>query len=267
MYNNYRCANILLFKMRGNNKLKIITVATIKGGTGKTSTAGALAQAAAMRNKKALAIDLDPQGNLSLILGADLSNKGSYDALNGSEIVNLIKHTSQNIDILTASPDLATEKTKPGSAKRLRNALVPIVNNYDLIIIDTPPHMGEMTFNALQASTDLIIPLEPDTNSLQGLYQITDIARQIQQSNPDLKITGIVLTRYDSRPKINKYMHDAITLRGKEMDIPLLTEIRPGIAIREAQAMRRSLYEYAGDSKPAQDYLKLYDIIFKSAAL
>ena len=121
--------------------------------------------------------------------------------------------------------------------------------------------MGELTFNALQAATGLIIPLETDNSSLQGLYQIADIAHQMQRSNPDLSIIGVILARYDARPKLNRYLQEVIAERGQEIGAPFLMGIRPGIAIREAQAMQQSLYQYAPRSKPAQDYKKLYEMI------
>lgn len=242
--------------------MKIITAAVIKGGTGKTTTAAALAQAAAAAGKKVLAIDLDPQANLSFIIGADQNAPGSYQLLHG-EAPN-IQRTQQGIDAIAAAPDLATERTGPASAKRLQQALEPLRKSYDLILIDTPPTMGELTYNALQASTGLIIPLETDNSSLQGLFQITDIAQQFQQSNPALRITGVILTRYDARPKLNRYLRDVIAERAQEMGVPFLMGIRPGIAIREAQAMQRSLYEYAPRSKPAEDYKRLFEMIWRA---
>lgn len=236
--------------------MQIITTAVIKGGTGKTTTAAALAQAAQADKKKVLCVDLDPQANLTSFIGADQG--GGYALLHGAEPAEVIQHTEQGIDIIAASADLATEKTKPGSAKRLQKALEQIKKNYDFIFIDTPPQMGELTFNALQASTGLIIPLETDNSSLQGLYQITDIAKQMQATNKALKILGIVITRQDPRPKLNRYLQDLIAEAGEEIGAPLLAGIRAGIAIREAQALQKSLYEYAAKSKPAADYKKLY---------
>ena len=175
--------------------MQIITTAIIKGGTGKTTTTAALAQAAAADGKRVLAIDLDPQGNLSLFIGADQNQAGSYQLLHGADARQVIQRTQQDIDVIAASPDLATERTAPASAKRLQEALKPVKGMYDFIFIDTPPQMGELTFNALQASTGIIIPLETDNSSIQGLYQITDIAKQIQQgANTELCILGVIIS-------------------------------------------------------------------------
>lgn len=243
--------------------MQVIAAAVIKGGTGKTTTIAALAQAAAAAGKKVLAIDLDPQANLTFALAADPNAPGSYQLLHGADPAQLIQQTPQRIAVISATADLATEKTKPASAKRLQEAIEPIKKQFDYILIDTPPTMGELTFNALQACTGLIIPLEPDNSSLQGLYQIADIAAQLQRSNPDLSIIGTILTRYDSRPKINRYLHDVIAEQGREIGAPLIAVIRPGIAIKEAQGFQQSLFDYAPRSKPAQDYMALYQLIAK----
>ena len=244
--------------------MQIITTAIIKGGTGKTTTAAALAQAAAASGKKVLAIDLDPQANFTFFIGADQNRPGSYQLLHGTDPKELYQETPQGITAIAASPDLSTERTLPGSAKRLQTAIDPIKKKFDYIIIDTPPQFGELTYNALQACTGLIIPLETDNSSLQGLYQITDIANQMRHSNPQLKIIGAILTRYDRRPRLNRYLRDAIATAGEEIGAPLIMEIRPGIAIREAQAMQKSIYEYDPHAKPAQDYLELFKIIQKN---
>ena len=243
--------------------MQIITAAVIKGGTGKTTTCTALAQAAVKAGKKVLAIDLDPQANFTNAIGADQTRPGSYQLLNGTPAEQLIQQTPQGIAAISASPDLATVKTTPASAKRLQKALEPLHGVFDVCFIDVPPMLGELLYNALQASTGLIIPLETDTNSLQGLYHITDIANQMQHSNPDLKIIGVILTRYDNRPKINRFLQSEIEAKGQEVGAPYLMAIRSGIAVREAMAMQQSLFDYAPHSKPATDYERLYKKIME----
>ena len=241
----------------------ILTTAVIKGGTGKSSTAAALLQAAAHSGKRCLAIDTDPQSNLTFFLSADNDRPGSYELLHGQEVQEVLQSTAQDIDVIAGSPDLATEVTKPGSSSRLKKAIAPIKENYDLIIIDTPPQMGELTYNALMAAEGLLIPLEADNSSLQGLYNITDIAQQVQKANPDLQILGSVITRYDARPKLNRYLPDVIRDTGAEIGAPLLMSIRQAVAVKEAQAMQESLYKYAPRCKAAQDYKELLQIVYK----
>lgn len=246
--------------------MAVLTTAVIKGGTGKTTTAAAIAQAAVKARKKVLCIDLDPQGNLSDFLDADPNAPGSYELLEGETPAGeLLQKTTQKLSVISASPNLATLKTKPGSAKRLQRALEPVKDNFDLIIVDTPPQIGETTYNALQASTGLVIPLEADSSSLQGLYQILDIAQHMREgSNPDLSFIGVLLTRYDHRPNINRFMRDTIQETAQEAGAVFLGCVRAGIAIKEAQGLRVSLYEYAPKCNPAADYQSIYKAIKKS---
>lgn len=242
--------------------MKTLAIAAIKGGTGKTTTAAALAQAAVKEGRKVLAVDLDPQANLSYAIGADQNRRGAYHLLTGTPAGSLWQETAQGIAVISGSPDLSTIQTAPGSGRRLREALEPVKEKYDICIIDTPPTFGELIYNALYAADALLIPLEADTNSLQGLYQIADIAGQIKKGNEGLRIAGTVITRYDGRTKFNRYLKDVIADKGAASGAPLLAVIRAGISVREAAAMQVSLFEYAPNSKPAADYMELFRAIF-----
>ena len=238
---------------------QILTVANQKGGSAKSTTAAALAQAAAYTGRKTLAIDLDPQGNLSFFMGADAARAGAFELLEGQPAE--IQTTADGLDVIAASWNLQTISSGRGSARRLRAALEPIKDRYDLIIIDTPPTAGELQYNALMAATDLIIPLQADIVGLQGLYQMADTARQIQQSNPALKLTGFILTRHGGRSTLARQMTDTIKARAAEIGIPFLMAIREAVAIREAQTLQRNLYEYAPRCKPAEDYMELLKLL------
>ena len=239
----------------------ILAIANQKGGTAKSTTAAALAQAAAHKGRRVLAIDLDPQGNLSFFLAADVTRPGAFEVLDGLPTADAIQATAGGLDVIPASWNLQTITSSRGSARRLKAALKPVAGRYDLIIIDTPPTAGELQYNALMAADSLIIPLQADIVGLQGLYQMADTARQIQQSNPDLTITGYILTRSGGRSTLARQLADTIQARAQEMGIPFLKAIREAVAIREAQTLQRSLYEYAPRSKPAADYLELLDTI------
>lgn len=243
--------------------MKVITIAIQKGGTGKTTTAAALAQAAAYKGRRVLAIDLDPQGQLGFTLAADNSrNRGNaYNLLSGIRAQDLIQTTPQGVDIIPAAWDLQTVTSGPGSARRLQKAIEPLKREYDVIIIDTPPTAGELQYNALQAATGLIIPLQADIYNLQSLYQITDTARQIQGSNPGLVIKGFVLSQYDGRSTIARQMKETIIDTAEKLEVPYLGTIRQAVAVKEAAALQRSLFEYAPKSKPAADYMELYETL------
>lgn len=241
--------------------MQILTVATHKGGAGKTTTAAALAQAAVKAGKKVLAIDLDGQANFSYCLAADTGQPGSYDLLHGTPAAECIQHTEQGLDVMAAVQDLDSETTRSGSGFRLKKALEPIKGDYDFIIIDTAPAISDMLFNALVTSTGLIIPLQTDIGSMNGFYQIVDVAQQMQKSNPALTITGVVVTQYNGQAVLYRQVKENIAQTAAEMNIPYLMEIRKGVAIAEAQALQRSLYDYAPKSKPAIDYEALYQMI------
>ena len=241
--------------------MEILTVSIQKGGVGKTATVAALVQAAAYRGQRALAIDLDPQGNLSQTLAADTSKPGSYELLNGAPAADLIQHGA-GYDVIPASWNLSTITSGKGSARRLQRAIAPIKKDYDVIVIDTPTG-GELQYNALQAATGLVIPLQADIYNMQSLYQITDAARQIQKSNPDLKITGFLFTMYDGRSTFARQISENIIQQAAAIGVPYLGTVRAAVAVREAAALQQSLFDYAPKSKPAQDYLSVYDAITK----
>ena len=241
--------------------MQIIAIANQKGGTAKSTTAAALAQAAAYRGRRVLALDLDPQGNLSYFLAADVNSPGAFEMLEGTPAADTIQTPTAGLDVIPASWNLQTISSSRGSARRLRAALEPLQRRYDLIVIDTPPTAGELQYNALMVATDLVIPLQADIVGLQGLYQMADTARQIQQGNPALKIRGYILTRCGGRSTLARQMAETIEARAQEMGIPFLMAIREAVAIREAQTLQRSLYDYAPRCKPATDYLQLFDTI------
>ena len=238
-----------------------LAIANQKGGSGKSTTAAALAQAAAHSGRRVLAVDIDPQGNLSYFLAADVTRPGALEVLEGTPAADAIQATAGGLDVIPASWNLQTISSGKGSARRLKAALEPIAGNYDLIIIDTPPTAGELQYNALMAADSLIIPLQADIVGLQGLYQMADTARQIQQSNHALTIKGYVLTRSGGRSTLARQMAETIEARAQEMGVPFLAGIREAVAIREAQALQRSLYEYAPRSKPAADYMELFTLL------
>ena len=242
----------------------VIAVAIIKGGTGKTTTAAALLQAAVYDKKRALAVDLDPQANLTACLAASADQEGAWHLLHGSPAHACFEHTKQGIDVIGASSRLATETSCPGSAQRLRRGLEPILSEYDLVIIDTPPTMNELTYNALFATDEVLIPVEADSGSVQGLYQITDIAKQVAvNSSGRTNLLGQVVTRFSKQATLSNLMLERLQSIGKDIGVPVLATIRQGIAIREAQALGKSLYQYKPTSHPAEDYLYLYAEIKK----
>lgn len=236
--------------------MKILAIAIQKGGTGKTTTAAALSQAAHYNGKRVLGIDLDPQGNFTFAMGANSAAGNSYDLLNETPAAELIQEIEPGLDMIAASWNLSTETTGNGSATRLKRALEPLKKSYDLIILDTPATAGELQYNAIYAATDLIIPLEADIYNLQSLYQIVETAQQIQRDNNKFAISFII-TKLDNRSTLARTMQEKIIVAANDIGVKYLGSVKKGVVIQEAAALQRNLYRYAPGSKTAQDYINI----------
>lgn len=239
----------------------IFTVLNQKGGVGKTTTAAAIAQAAAYTGKRVLAVDMDAQANLTYCLAADARRPGAYELLNGAPAAEVIQRSRQGIDVISASLDLQTEQTRAGSALRLEQALAPIKKKYSVIVIDTPPSPGELQYNSLMATDRLVIPLEADAYNVQSLYQIAATVDHIKRTNVMLQIAGVLLTKYDGRSTLSKTLCARLEETAAALGIPFLGTVRKAIAVSEAAAFQESLFEYAPKSKPAADYMRIYETI------
>lgn len=239
----------------------IIAICNQKGGQGKTTTAQAIATGAAQIGRKSLAIDLDPQGNLTFSMGGNGADVGAYELITGKATPGqTIQHTRQG-DIITASSSLAladTTFTGDTRTNALKTALKPIKSKYDVITIDCPPTLNTLLINALTAADMVIIPLTADMYSLQGLYQLKQSIQAAQRGNTGLKIGGVLFVKHSIRTILARDLTDVIKDKCRELDIPVYkTTIREGVAIREAQTQRESIFDYAPKSKPAKDYMQL----------
>lgn len=242
----------------------IYTIAAEKGGTGKTATAAALTQIAAHDGGRVLAVDLDPRGDLSYILEADATQPGSYELLHGAPARDLLQHSPQGMDVITATRALNAEASREASARRLAAALAPIRDSYDYIFIDTPANGNELQLNALQAADRLIIVLEADRSSLQALYFMEQTATQIKKSNPALEICGAIIGRYaKGNAVINNYLLEQIEQTAAGLHIPFLGVARDSSGAKEALNMAQSLIEYAPRTTTAADYKRIYKAITK----
>lgn len=245
--------------------MEIIAVINQKGGVGKSTTAAAIGAGLILRGRKVLFIDLDAQGNLSYSIAADIRGYNALGVLQRPETAaKEIQHTAQG-DIIASTPELAaadTILTATGKEYRLREALTGI-KGYDYVIIDTPPALGILTVNALTAADGAIIPAQADIYSIQGINALYGTVQTVKRyCNPELKILGIVLTRYNSRTIISREVADTIGQTAKQLDTLLYrARIRECTAVKEAQAVRQSIFDYAPNSNAAADYSALIDEI------
>lgn len=245
---------------------KIITVANQKGGVGKSTLTHLLAHGLRHKGYSVLAVDLDPQGNLTYALNTDEPDISTYDLLTNKATAEQVRIQLEGVDVLPANSNLAgidLEIKALGKEYRLKNALNGMQAVYDYIIIDTPPTLSLLTVNALTASGYVLIPTQADIFSLQGLGQLYGTIQAVQDyTNPELQIAGIIVTRHNPRTILAQDITEMLEGTAKDLDtIVFKTRIREAVAIKEAQAQRTDFLGYASSSKVKDDVRHLIDEI------
>lgn len=237
--------------------MEIVAIVNRKGGVGKTATAQALGAGLIRKGKEILYIDLDSQTNLTYGLGADMNKYNSMDLLAGEATAEeAIQHTKQG-DIIPGSEALAGADTSidgTGKEYRLKEAIDSL--KYDYVIIDTPAALGTLTVNALTAANSVIIPVQAEVYSLQGIGQLSKTIEAVKKyCNKDLYIKGILITRYNGRAVISRDMQANLEEAAEHLHTRLYsTPIRECISIKEAQAIQTDIFNYAPRSNAALDY-------------
>ena len=238
----------------------IITVTNQKGGVGKTTTCSALISGLCMSGYKVLGVDLDPQGNLGFSMGIDIeSGLTVYDLLKGeAEAAEVIRGTDCGdvlpSNILLSSAEL--EFNRSGREFILQNAIAPIKDAYDFIVVDTPPALNILTVNAYVTSDSLIIPMIPEVLSLLGISQLKDTIEVVKKFyNQDLRILGVLLTKYNRRLNLVKEVEELTAAIADQLETSILkVKIRNNVAVAEAPAHGQSVLSYAPNSNAAADY-------------
>ncbi|MBC5773605.1 ParA family protein [Pontibacter sp. KCTC 32443] len=237
------------------------TVAVInqKGGTGKTTTTINLGSALSKLGKRVLLLDLDPQGNLSYSLAVTEPKATLADAFLGNTSLQDVLVEKDGLWIAPGSNELVDIEislvSQPEREKFLQTMLKDL-KGFDYILIDCPPSLSVLTLNALTASDEVLIPLQMEVLTLQGLDQILNTVEKIKKAfNPKLKIKGIVVVMFDVRRKLSQEVLEYLQQNVKEHIFK--QSIRLNVKLAEAPSFGRSIMEYDAASKGAKDYMAL----------
>jgi chromosome partitioning protein len=242
----------------------ILAIANQKGGVGKTTTAINLSAALAMRKRKTLLIDLDPQANSSLSF-VDLRavTRSMYDVFVDPTM------TLKDVILATPLPHLAVAPARIALAKlearltgeldapfKLKDQLRAVQDDYQVVVIDCPPALGLLTINALVAATHLLIPIQSSYFALEGTDDLLETIEKVRQRpNPELRILGVVITMHDKRTALGRDIRAQI--RKVFGDKVFKTVISKSVRLEESPAYRESIFTFAPESSGASEYYSL----------
>jgi len=237
----------------------IISLLNHKGGVGKTTSTINIGAAMAELGKRVLLIDLDPQANLTISLGIPRQKITVYEALRGEGELTPYTH-KPGMDIITSSLDLSGAEmeliNEAGREYILRELIAQVSDDYDYVLIDCPPSLGLLTLNALTSSRYVLIPLQTEFLAVQGLAKIKQVIDKVRMRlNKNLDMCGVIATMYDSRRVLNRDVVDIIHKYFGEKVFK--TYIRDNVALAEAPAQRKDIFDYNPKSPGASDYLDL----------
>jgi chromosome partitioning protein len=244
---------------------RTVTFVNQKGGVGKTTTAVNVAAALGRRGQRVLLVDLDPQANASSAAGIDrIERDGVYELIMderpGAECV--LELPEEHISVVASSPSLAGAEVElvPVMARerRLLNALAPLKERFDWILIDCPPSLGLLTINALTAADQVVIPVQCEYMALEGLSRLTETLELVRRNlNPGLTILGVVLTMFDGRTRLAQQVVDEVRAHFKQ--VAFATVIPRSVRLSEAPSHGQSIFRYEPGGRAALAYEALGD--------
>ena len=245
---------------------RVIAVANQKGGVGKTTTAINLSACLAEKGQKVLAIDMDPQGNMSSGLGLDKDSidRTVYDIIIGESNVEevLQKEVLENVDILPANIDLSAAEIEligiDDKEYIIRNAIGAIKDQYDFIIIDCPPSLSMLTINAMTTADSVLVPIQCEYYALEGLSQLIHTVELVKDRlNEKLEIEGVVFTMYDARTNLSLQVVENV--KDNLQQNIYKTIIPRNIRLAEAPSHGLPINYYDPKSAGAESYMLLAD--------
>lgn len=257
---------------------RTIAIMNQKGGVGKTTTAINLGAALAELGKRVLLVDLDSQANLTRGLGVEVADldHSTYDSLTNphADITNIIQATRwKNLDVAPSHIDLSGAEIEMvpmfGREVRLVNAMSGIDGRYDYILIDCLPSLSLLTVNAMVAATEIFVPMQAHPFALQGLGKLFEVYEIIRaQMNPALRLTGVLVTMFDTRTNVSKGVMEALMGDPRTADVVFTTLVRQNIRIAESQKVGVPIIHYDSTCHGAVAYRELArEVMFMEAAV
>jgi chromosome partitioning protein len=244
---------------------RVIAIFNQAGGVGKTTIARDLGYELARRGQRVLLVDADPQASLTEFLGfdADTIESSLFEALLQGIPAPVL--TAHGVDIIPSTIDLAAADfllaAEIGRELKLKQVLEPLRASYDVILVDAPPSLGNVSINVLVAADEILIPVQCEIKALRGTRHLFDTIERVRTLNPTLKIAGVVPTLLDRRTRLNTESHEVLKARLGDR-LRVFDPIRRGVAFAEASAHGVPVHLHAPSYEGLDDVRSLADALF-----